>query len=55
MKTSRTSIDGVHLKSECVDESIDDEVCEIMRFSFNFGVTLGFKIFEESTTSVYKS
>ena len=32
MKTSRTSIDGVHLRSECVDESIEDEIREIMRF-----------------------
>jgi len=49
-----TSIDKVHLKTDCVDGSIVNGIRESILFSFNLSAPPGYKIFKEPTTILYK-
>ena len=49
-----TTTDKVHLKCDCVDGSIVNDIREQILFSFNLSAPPGYKIIKEPTTLLYK-
>ena len=49
-----TTTDKVHLKCDCVDGSIVNDIREQISFSFNLSAPPGYKIIKEPTTVLYK-
>ena len=46
--------DKIHLKCDCVDDSIVKDIREQILFSFNLSAPPGYKIIKEPTTVLYK-